>query len=125
MGEEGKDEPATGGAEVVVAAGVNAAVVRLRADEVRDRLRVLGRVGLLAIAADAAECKRMPVAGVGLGVALGPWELKTDEWALSLLALAPVLSVGLGNGARVNGLLVGAASKGQKDGKGELGMHVG
>lgn len=118
---------------VVTTAVLLALVAPLSADEVRESLRVLSDVGLHAILAHAAVGQGVGVARVvlgGHGVYAG--DLEADERALSLILLAPVVSLGLGHRIGIDRVRVvelcaalggGEASKGGSAEDESGGMH--
>jgi len=102
--------PAVAGAGVVLAAGGDALVTPLLADEVGQRQRVLGDVGLLAVAADAAVGQGRGIASVDIGGARR--NQLADDGAGAKLTAAPRLASGQRNAVRVDDIVgLGADSE--------------
>lgn len=125
---------AAAGAGVVAVAVAFALVAPLLADEEGNRLGVLSNVGSDTIFANAGVGQLVRVAVVLLGSrGCDTGLLEADEWALSLVLITPVLSVGQRDTVRVDlvrvvvlgcGLSCGKASEGS-EAEGECGTHVG
>lgn len=100
------------GARVVLAAGFHALVAPFRASEVGQGQGVLGDVGLLAVAAEAAVGQGFRVTGVDRGGSRGV--LLADDGASAELGLAPRGADAERNRIRVD-VVVGTGNRG-KDG---------
>lgn len=108
-------------ATVAGALGVGAAVgdalcAPLGADGVGERIAILGHIGREAVVADAGVGETVGVAFVGRGGSGGRALVEADEGALGDLLLAPEVSSGIGDGLRVDSvLLLGSSSSREEE----------